>query len=140
MQSICFRHGPVFVKQKGALDGTLFEKLFRLPHAVPLFGGNEYQLRSVVLDVFDSGLKLSHALDAIRSPRPAQEFKDKRALRQEARQRETSRAIRRLQRKIGSRGSKFERIGAIRHLRFTLGQGDFITQEEKLKYCQYQLS
>ena len=139
MQSVCFRHRPILIKQKGASDGALFEKFSRLPHAIPFFCSDEYQLRSVVLDLFDSLLNLSHALDAVWSPRAAQEFKDERALRQQGRQRESSRTIRRLQRKIGSLGSNFERIRSIFHLRFTLGQSDFITQE-RLKSRECQLS
>jgi hypothetical protein len=61
-------------------------------------------------------------------------------MRHEARQRVGFGAIRRLQREIGSLGSDFERIGSIFHLRFTLGEDCFITQEEKVKYCEKQLS
>jgi hypothetical protein len=116
MQAVRFRHGPILIEQKWALNRTFVEKFSRLPHAVPFFGGYEYQLRSVCLDVFDSRLNLSHALNAVWSPRAAQEFQNKGALRQEVRQRETSRPIRGLQRKVGSQRSDCQRIRSIFHV------------------------
>src|SRR5208283_125138 len=68
MESVLFGHGSILIEQKRAGDGMLLEKFSRLPHAIPLFRGNERQLCSRRFDLREPRLELSHALHAVRSP------------------------------------------------------------------------
>src|SRR6266404_4313135 len=68
MEPVGFGHGAILIEQKDASDGMLLQELSRLPHAVPLFGGDECQLCSRCFNFLSSRLELSHALHAVRSP------------------------------------------------------------------------
>jgi len=46
MEPVDFGHGPILIKQKDAGDGMFLQKFSRPPHAAPLFGRNERQLRA----------------------------------------------------------------------------------------------
>src|SRR4029077_20836956 len=73
-KSVGFSHGPILIEQKGARDGMLLQEFSWLPHAVPLFGGNERQLCSRCFNFRFPRLELSHAFHAVRSPGAAQKL------------------------------------------------------------------
>jgi len=83
MESVGFGHGAILIEQKDTGDGMLLQKFSRLPDAVPLFGGDERQLRSRCFNFRFPRLELSHALHAVRSPGAAQKLKNQRTLRQQ---------------------------------------------------------
>ncbi len=55
----------------------LREKTLRFEHAGPLFRSDEEQGSPKLFDLCLYRLKLSHAFDAVRSPRPTQKFQDR---------------------------------------------------------------
>lgn len=94
----------------------LFQKLDRFEEPIPLFRGNEGQfrahLRNLVLDRLDP----SQALYAIRSPRPAQKFRDQHAPPQKAGKGQYSLAVCSFERKFRSPRPNLQGFGVIQHL------------------------
>src|SRR5712664_387766 len=83
MEPVRFGHGAILIEQKDAGDGTLLQEFSRLPHAVPLFGGNKCQLCSRRFNFRFPRLELSHALHAVRSPGAAQKLENQLVLREQ---------------------------------------------------------
>src|SRR5215469_10685952 len=116
IQAVGLRDDPVFIQQKRERDRILLQELHRLEDAIAFFRRDVGQLRSRLLDLTLDRLDPSHALDAIRSPRAAQELQDERRTLQKARQRQNSVAICRVQRKLWRPRAYFQSLRMIEHL------------------------
>ena len=76
IQAVCLGYATIFVQKNWERNRMFGEELGRLMHPLPLLRRNEDRLRPYALDLLGQRLELSHALDAIRSPGPAQEFQN----------------------------------------------------------------
>jgi hypothetical protein len=76
IQPITFGNHSVLIEKKREAYRVLLQKLGRLKHPIPLFGGDVGQFRTRLRNLVLDRLDLSRALDAIRSPRPPQKLRD----------------------------------------------------------------
>ena len=123
MEPVGFGHGPILIEQKDAGDGMLLQESSRLPHAVPLFGGNERQLCSRCFNFPSPRLELSHALHAVRSPGAAQKLKNQRALREQTAESECALTVGRSQGKIRRARPDLQSVCAVLHVEFDFKRG-----------------
>src|SRR5260221_11437924 len=115
METVGFGHGAILIEQKDAGDGMLLQELSWLPHAVPLFGGDERQLRSCCFNFRSPRLELSHALHAVRSPCAAQKFENQRALGEQSSESDCALTIDRSQGKVRGSGTDFKSFSSVLH-------------------------
>ncbi len=92
------------------------KKFCRFEKTFPLLRGYVQHSGAGAADPIFQWLKLSHALDAVRSPGPAQEFDNQSPSLQEGLQTNLSCAVRRLQRKPRRGRANLQRLGSILHL------------------------
>ena len=123
MEPVGLGHGAILIEQKDAGDGMLLQKLSWLPDAVPLFGGDECQLRCRGFNFLFSRLELSHALHAVRSPGAAQKLENQRALREQATESECAFTVGRSQGKVWGTRTYLESFGAVLHAKFDFMRG-----------------
>src|SRR5208282_494460 len=121
MEPVGFGHGPILIEQKDAGDGMLLQESSRLPHAVPLFGGNEHQLCSRCLNF--SRLELSHALHAVRSPSAAQKLENQRALCEQSAESKCALTVGRSQGEIRRARPDLQSVCAVLHVEFDFKRG-----------------
>src|ERR1700674_3314436 len=111
------------IQQKDAGDGMLRQEFSRLPHSVPLFGGDERQLCSGCFNFLSSRLELSHALNAVWSPCAAQKLENQRGLLEQPAESECALAIGRSQGKVRGRRTDLQSFGAVLHVEFDCKRG-----------------
>jgi hypothetical protein len=123
MEAVGFGHDPILIEQKDAGDGMLLQESSRLPHAVPLFGGNERQLCSRCLNFPSPRLELSHALHAVRSPSAAQKLEKQRALCEQSAESECALTVGRSQGEIRRARPDLQSVCAVLHVEFDFKRG-----------------
>src|SRR5882762_4814268 len=123
MEPVGFGHGAILIEQKGAGDGMLLQELSWLPHAVPLFGGDECQLCSGCFNFLFSRLELSHALHAVWSPGAAQKLEDQRPLREQPTESQRAFTVGRPQGKVWGTRTDLQSFGAVLHAEFDCKRG-----------------
>ena len=95
----------------------MFLQIFRrLEHPVPFFRRDKRQLGAACPNRFLDRLDPSHALNAVRSPRPPQEFQNQRPPPQESRKCQDAIPVRCLQRKLRRTHTHFQGFRVIEHL------------------------
>ena len=100
----------------------LHQELCRLENSLPFFRGHVQQSGAAGADPVFEWLKLSHALDAVRSPCAAQKFQYDRTTRPLLGKREGAIAIGSRQHEIGRRVANGESFRPVLHLSRTLDQ------------------
>jgi hypothetical protein len=74
IEAIIFLHLAIIIQQERKRNWMPAEKLRGPPNAVPFFSGNICKAGAKSADLFFVGLKLSHALAAVRSPGSTKKF------------------------------------------------------------------
>jgi len=118
MDAVVSGRGAIFIEQEHAFDRMLRQEAFRLPDAIALFGGDEYQLRPRGFYFWHARLELSHAFSAIRSPGAAHKFENQLALGEQTVESERALAVGRSQRKIRGERADFQSFRATFHADF----------------------